>query len=373
MKKWLVLLLAVAVVFALFGCGSPDAPPPVDEGEEVEGTVPEEETIELKVGMVTDMGTIDDKSFNQGTWEGVQLAARDFGLETRYLQPGGTTPADYLTEIGNLADAGFNMIVCPGFKFEPAIYDAQTRYPEVKFVLIDGEPRSPDGEAVVESNVVGIYFAEHESGCLAGLATALQLGEGEVGFIGGMEIPPVQKFNWGFQQGILYANENLGTSIVMNAENFIYQGTFDDVAAGQVLAATMFDKGIDAIFAAAGGVGVGAINEAKTRALAGEEVWIVGVDMDQYDDGIYEGNNSIILTSAMKYIDVAAYEMIKAALEGEFPGGQVLVLDATNAGIGIPRENPNLDPEVEESVAEVFALMQSGELVVSDVQGDLFK
>ena len=188
-----------------------------------------------------------------------------------------------------------------------------------------------------------------------------------------MKIPPVQKYNWGFQQGILYANENYDTNIVMNAENFIYQGTFDDVAAGQVLAAAMYDKGVDAIFAAAGGVGVGAINEAKTRAAAGEEVWVIGVDIDQYDDGVYEGSSSIILTSAMKYIDVAAYDMIKYALEGNFPGGQVLVLDASNAGIGIPLKNPNLNPEVEAIVAEVFELLKAGELYVDDLQGDLIE
>ncbi len=371
MKKWLALFVVVCLVFAVIGCGGTDTPPPAaeeDNGEE--GEAPP--AGDMKVGMVTDAGTIDDKSFNQGTWEGIQIAAGTFNLETRYLQPGGTTEADYITEIGNLVDAGFMFIVCPGFKFETAIYDVQDRYPDAKFVLIDGYPHAGDWDPVVKDNVVSIFFAEHESGFLAGVATALQLGEGEVGFIGGMEIPAVQRFNWGFQQGILYANENYDTSIVMNAENFVYQGTFDDVAAGQVLAAAMYDKGVDAIFAAAGGVGIGAINEAKTRASAGEEVWVIGVDVDQYAEGIYDGTKSIILTSAMKYIDRAAYDMIEAELNGEFPGGQILNLDANNYGIGIPQENPNLDDEVEGIVAEVFAALQSGDIVVSDVKGELF-
>ena len=356
MGKWLALLLVMIMVLAVMGCGADDAV-----------------TSDLKVGMVTDAGTIDDKSFNQGTWEGVQLAARDFGLETRYLQPGGTTEADYITEIGNLVDADFTFVVCPGFKFETAIYDVQDRYPEAKFVLIDGYPHAGDWVPVVKENVVSIFFTEHESGFLAGLATALQLGEGEVGFIGGMEIPPVQLFNWGFQQGIQYANENHGTAIVMNAENFIYEGTFENVAAGQALAAAMFDKGVDAIFAAAGGVGVGAINEAKRRADEGAEVWIIGVDIDQYDEGIYDGENSIILTSAMKYIDVAAYDMIEAELNGVFPGGEILTFSAENYGVGIPPENPNLDAEVEAIVAEAFAAMQDGTLVVADERGNLFQ
>ena len=365
MRKWLALLLVMVLIFAVVGCATDDAV--VDDGGDGE------ETPGMKVGMVTDAGTIDDKSFNQGTWEGVLLAAEDFGLETRYLQPGGTTEADYITEISNLVDAEFKFVVCPGFKFETAIFDVQTRYPDAKFVLIDGYPHAGDWVPVVNDNVVSIFFSEHESGFLGGLAAALQLGEGEVGFIGGMEIPAVQKFNWGFQQGVLYANDNYGTKIAMSADNFIYQGTFDDVAAGQVLAAQMYDKGVNAIFAAAGGVGIGAINEAKARAATGQEVWIVGVDVDQYADGIYEGDKSIILTSAMKYVDVAAYDMIKAELDGTFPCGEILTMGAANNGIGIPLENPNLDAEVIAKVTEAFVAMQEGTLVVSDVQGDLFK
>lgn len=364
MKKcfavFLVLMLGVSLLVA--GCGSKGA-----EGPETGG----EEKPALKVGMVTDAGTIDDKSFNQGTWEGVVKAADEFGLERRYLKPAGTTEAHYLQEIGNLVDAGFKFVVCPGFKFETAIFQAQDKYPDAKFVIIDGYPHAGDWNPVVKENTVSIFFAEHESGFLAGLAAALQIKEGEFGFIGGMEVPAVQKFNWGFQQGVLYANENFGTSITINEDNVIYQGTFDDVAAGQQLAAGMYDKGVDVIFAAAGGVGVGVINEAKSRASAGENVWVVGVDVDQYAEGIYEGDKSVILTSAMKYIDVVAYEMIKAELEGKFPGGEILTYSAANDGIGIPRENPNLDDDVEAKVAEIYQLLKAGSLTVSDEQGDL--
>src|SRR5690554_3634334 len=156
----------------------------------------------LKVGMVTDAGTIDDKSFNQGTWEDVLRATKDLGLENKYLKPTGTTPADYMKEIGNLYDAGYKFIVTPGFKFETAIFEAQDKYPDAKFVILDGGPHNGDFNVVVKENTVAIYYAEHESGFVAGVATAVELQEGELGFIGGLEIPPVQKFNWGFQQGI---------------------------------------------------------------------------------------------------------------------------------------------------------------------------
>ncbi|MCK5737441.1 MAG: BMP family ABC transporter substrate-binding protein [Spirochaetaceae bacterium] len=365
MKKVIVLLFVVVLVAGgLVSCKKQADTAPAAAVVKVE---------KMKVGMVTDSGTIDDKSFNQGTWEGILQASSEGLVSEKYLKPSGSTEADYIKEIGNLVDAGYNFIVTPGFKFETAIFAAQTKYPETSFVLIDGMPHAGDWNPVVESNTVSIFFAEQQSGFLAGVATALQIGTGEIGFIGGMEIPPVQKFNWGYQQGISYANEKLGTDIAMKADNIVYQGSFDNVAAGQQLGAGMFDKGVDVIFCAAGGVGVGAISEAKARAKNGEEVWIVGVDVDQYAEGIYEGDKSVILTSAMKYIDVAAYDMIKAELDGTFPGGKILTLDASNGGIGIPSENPNLDASVESKVAEVFEMISSGSIVVAAEQGDLIK
>ncbi len=360
MKKTFIILLMVLLSFSfiLTGCSK--------KAEEKKTT--------LKVGMVTDSGTIDDKSFNQGTWEGILKAEKDLGIATKYLKPVGTTEADYLKEIGNLYDAGFKFIITPGFKFETTIFQAQDKYSDAKFVLIDGAPHNADYSVFnTASNTVSIFFAEHESGFLAGAAASLQIKTGEMGFIGGMEIPPVQKFNWGFQQGVNYANKNLGTDIVLNAENIIYQGTFSDVAAGQQLAAQMFDKGLKAVFCAAGGVGVGAINEAKARAKTGRKVWIIGVDVDQYADGIYEGDKSVILTSAMKRIDTAAYDMTQAELNGSFPGGQTLVFNAANNGVSIPAENPNLDSEVETKIGEIFEMLKSGAITVSAEQGNLIK
>lgn len=357
-KKVLALVMVVFMLSTLLvGCGGgkPDA---------VE---------KAKIGMVTDAGTIDDKSFNQGTWEGIVRAEKELGIEKRYLKPVGTTEADYIKEITNLVDAGFEMVVCPGFKFETAIFEAQERYPDVKFVIIDGAPHAGDFVPVVADNTAAIYFAEEESGFLAGLATALQIQEGQTGFVGGMEVPAVQKFNWGFQQGLIYANENHGTNVTTSKDNVIYQGTFDDIAAGQQLAAQMYDKGVDVVFAAAGSVGIGVINEAKARANAGEEVWVVGVDVDQYSEGLYADDKSAVLTSAVKYIDIVTFDMVEAHLQDAFPGGETLIFDAKNDGIGIPKENPNLDDDVVAEVAKVFEMIKDGSLVISDVQGDLIK
>lgn len=327
----------------------------------------------FKVGMVTDSGTIDDKSFNQGTWEGIQRAGKEFNLETRFLKPEGTTEADYVKDISNLYDGGFRLIICPGFKFETAVFQAQQKYPDAKFVLIDGQPHAGDFKPVIGKNTVSILFAEHESSFLAGVATALKIKDGDVGILCGMEIPPVQRFNWGFQQGIKYANERYQTKVTIKPENVIYQGSFDNVAAGQQIAAMMFDKGVKAIFNAAAGTGIGAINEAKRRAKIGQTVWVIGVDRDQYADGIYEGDKSVILTSAMKRVDQAAYAMIKALKEGNFPGGQILTFNAKTNGVGIPSHNPNLDAAIQNKAAEVLKELQSGKITVSDKQGSLLK
>lgn len=345
----------------LAGCGS-------DDGGSTGG-----KESDLRVGMVTDAGTIDDKSFNQGTWEGILKAEEDLGVKTKYLKPAGTTEAEYLKEIGNLYDAEYKFIITPGFKFETAVFQAQDKYEDAKFVIIDGNPHNGDFNPVVKDNTVAVFFAEHESGFLAGVAAAVELKEGEAGFIGGMEIPAVQKFNWGFQQGLKYANENLDTNVTMKAENVVYQGSFDNAAAGGQIAAQFYDRGVDVIFTAAGGVGVGAINEAKNRAKAGENVWIVGVDVDQFEDGKYDGDKSVILTSAMKKLDQVAFDMVQAEIDGKFPGGETLTFDAKNDGIGLPEENPNLSEETMGKVKEAYDKIKSEEITVSAEQGDLFK
>ncbi len=360
-KKAIAIVLSALMVTGLVGCGSKTGS---SEGQ-------------LKVGMVTDAGTIDDKSFNQGTWEGILKAKDELGIDNNYLKPAGTTEADYMKEMGNLYDTGYKFIVAPGFKFETAIFNAQDKYADAKFIIIDGSPnngKSGDERAEkVGDNTVAVFFAEQEAGFMAGVAASLELKEGSLGFIGGMEIPSVQKFNWGFQQGVNYANENLGTKMVIKAENVVYQGTFDNVAAGQQLAATMFDSGVKAIFTAAGGVGVGAINEAKARAGSGKEAWIIGVDTDQYEDGKYDGDKSIILTSAMKKIDIATFDIIKDELEGNFPGGKTLVFDIKNDGVGLPKENPNLSSETTSKVEEVYNKVKNGEIEIIAEQGSLIK
>lgn len=368
MKKRLLSLLAVsAITVTLFaGCGSSSTTGDKASKEE-----------KIKVGMVTDSGTIDDKSFNQGTWEGLKKTESELSTETKYLKPSGETEADYLKNIGDLYDSGFKFIATPGFKFETAIFKAQDKYKDAHFVLIDGTPNdgaTPNANYKVADNSVSILFAEHQAGFIAGVAASVELKDGELGFIGGMEIPAVQKFNWGFQQGVAYANEKLGTKMSLKADNIIYQGTFNDTAAGQQLAAQMYDRGVKAIFCAAGGVGSGAITEAKARAASGKKVWIIGVDRDQYEDGMGADSKSVVLTSAVKKVETASYNMVKALKEGNFPGGQTLTFDITKDAVGIPEKNPNLSDASTKAVQDLYAKLKDGSVTVKDKNdGSLIK
>lgn len=359
MNKLLKLSMVAALALGLVACAK------AEESEE-KG---------IKVGMVTDAGTIDDKSFNQGTWEGILEYKEDnSNAEVQYLMPTGETTQDYLEAIDNLAMTGVEVMVLPGFKFEEALGVAQEKYPEIKFVAIDAEPLvgvddhgNPKYE--VAENTISIFFAEQQASFLAGIATALETQTNKVAFLGGMEIPAVQKLGWGFVAGIAYANANLGTNVEVT--DYIYQGTFTDLDAGKAIAAGMYDKGVDVVFAAAGGVGVGAINETKTRAEAGSEVFIVGVDVDQYDEGLLTNGSSVILTSAMKYLGQAAYEQINAYANGEFEGGRTILMDVNANGVGLPEANPNLSDETIKQVNEAAKMIREGEIEVPKTKDGL--
>ena len=159
--------------------------------------------------------------------------------------------------------------------------------------------------------------------------------------------------------------------MTIKAENILYEGTFENVAGGQQIAATMYDRGVKAIFVAGGAVGVGSINEAKARVAAGQEAWIIGVDVDQYEDGKYADGKSVILTSAIKKLDTATFDVIKAELEGNFPGGKTIRFNVENDGVGLPNNNPNLSDDTITKVNEVYNKIKNGEIEVKAEQGDL--
>lgn len=329
MKKVLKVLFAATLITALLcACSSSSEP--------------------TKVGMITGTGSIDDKSFNQGVWEGITSYKADKGtIETKYLMPAGELDNDYLAAITTLHDSGHKIIVASGFYLETSVNTAAEMFADTTFILIDGITRtaaSPD--FVKHDNTVCIIFNEQEAGFLAGIAAALSTKTNQLGFIGGAEIPAVVHFGIGFKAGVKYANKTYGTNVELKDENYLYQGGFADREAGKNLASAMYEKGVDIIFSPAGLVGIGAIDEAKNRVINGEEVWAIGIDTDQYDIGLLDSGKSVILTSAIKRVDLATYQAIDSKLQGTFHGGQTITLSLADKAVGLPAINPNLSADV---------------------------
>lgn len=345
MKKVIVALLAMMMV-ANFAFAN---------GQQGSDTAATENV--LSVGLVTDVGGIDDKSFNQGTWEGILDAEKDFGITTKYLQS--SSDADYIPNLSTFSDEELDLIIAPGFLFAEAMGEVASNFPGQKYMIID---------SVVEGdNIASAVFAENEGSFLVGVAAALktkEAGKDTVGFIGGMDFDLIQKFEAGFEAGVAAVDPGLNVLIE-------YAGSFADTQIGQTLAAKMFDQGAYVIYHAAGATGNGLIKEAKDRRTNGEDVWAIGVDKDQYPDGIYEGDKSAVLTSMMKRVDVAAYNVIKMTLDGNYPGGKTLVFDLSNSGVGIPAENPNLSDAIVAKVHEYEEKVKSGDITVPAVPNRL--
>ncbi len=227
----------------------------------------------------------------------------------------------------------------------------------------------PDADAEeIAPNTVAIDFQSNESGFLAGFASALQLKEGKFGGVHGMEIPPTRLFVTGFQQGVIYANENYATNVRINNSDFIYVGSFTDNALGQQAAAQLFDKGCNLIYIAGG---PGALNEVKARGEAGEAVWTVMCDTDRYEDGMLSNGKSVVMTSTLKCLNAAIMEVIRACTEdGVYKGGEKIMFSVKDDGVGIPATNPNLSAETQAEVNKVYEMIKSGELVVSSEATD---
>lgn len=324
---------------------------------------------DIKVGLITDGNSV-DVAFNQLAWNGlVEYYSYDIGIQ--YIIPDGWYESSLIDGIEELISDGCEIVVLPGFMFEVPLFEVQDLYPDVKFILLDGTPHSADySDFDISDNAVSVFFKEQEAAFLAGVVAALETRTGELGFIGGMAIPTVQRFAWGFVAGVEYANEVYGANARIDRSNFIYQGSFSDIEAGEALAADMYDSGVDIIFCAAGGVGIGAINEAKDRASDGDYVKIVGVDVDQYDDGIYDGYNSVVITSAVKKLDVALAYVLDEIFYGTFPGGREIVLGVEEGCVGVPY-NPDTSIDTDDAVWETEQMIYYGDITIPTTEREL--
>lgn len=330
MKKLLSSALALMMVLSLIACGQKQAATSADSG----AAASKKETFEL--ALVTDLGTIDDKSFNQGAWEGLVKYATEKGISHKYYQPQEAGTNAYFETIELAIEGGAKLIVCPGFLFEEPVYLAQTKYPDVHFILLDGEPHTADYSTYkTENNVMPILYQEDEAGFLAGYA-AVKDGNTKFGFLGGMSVPAVIRFGFGYIQGIDAAAKELGVNceVVYN-----YTGAFAATPEAQSLAASWYNAGTEVVFGCGGAVGNSAMSaaEGKNQQEGKFVAKVIGVDVDQYSE------SDTVITSAIKLLSNSVYDGITMFYNGSFPGGKTSIFSVKNNGVGAAMDHARFE------------------------------
>ena len=283
MKKILAMLLVLAMALSLVACGG-------NKAAEADGG--------YKVAMITDYGDITDQSFNQTTYEACKAFAEANKVDFTYFKPAGDSDAERVAMIEKAVDEGYNVIVMPGFAFANAIAQSAPVYTDVKFIALDVaefDLISTGLTAETMSNVYSAVYQEELSGYMAGYA-AVKLGYTKLGFLGGMAVPAVQKFGYGFVQGADAAAKELNTTVDMN---YIYGGLFYGTADITAVMDTWYQGGTEVVFSCGGGIYTSAVDAAKKV----EGTKVIGVDVDQA--GVianYAGmsDKSLTVTSAMK-------------------------------------------------------------------------
>ena len=344
-KFGLALASILAAGSILAACGG-------DEDKEKESGSSKED--KFSVAMVTDTGGVDDKSFNQSTWEGLETFGKDNGLSKGtggydYLQS--SAESEYVTNLNSLIRRDFDLVIAVGYALHGAVEEVAGQQKDAKIAIIDEIVEGKD-------NVASITFKANEGSFLAGVAAGLETKSNKVGFIGGVSGEIIGSFEAGFAAGVKAVNPDA----IVDVE---YAESFGDAAKGQQIAKRMYDSGVDIIFHAAGGVGNGLFTEAKERKEKdpSANVWAIGVDRDQYDEGVVDANTNIVLTSVLKRVDIAAIEVSNLAKEGKFPGGQTTTYGLKEKGVGLA-ERGALSEDTLAKVAEYEKQIIDGTITV---------
>lgn len=358
-NRALALLLSLAMVGSLAACGNDEKPadetPAPVESQDVGGEVAGGEAT---IAMITDKGDINDKSFNQGTWEGIQAYCKENGKECKYYKPVEATTDAYVAMIEQAIDDGHRIIVTPGFLFEEPIYIVQDKNPDVSFILIDGNPHSADySDFKTADNTVGILFSEEQVGYLAGYA-AVKDGNTKLGFLGGQAVPAVVRYGYGFVQGADAAAAELGVNVDMK---YYYTGGFDATPEAQALAAGWYTTGTEVIFGCGGSVGNSAMAAAEQNNGK-----VIGVDVDQSPE------SATVISSAMKGLAEAVAQMLDAYYAGEFPGGENLTLGAAQGAVKLPMETSKWETFSQADYDALYADLAAGKIsLLKDTDAEL--
>lgn len=367
MKKITALALALVMLLALGACSSKPA------GSETDiPATPADET-GLKIAIVTSPSGVDDGSFNQNCYEGILAFIENHPDAT-------VTPiqeSDINNSVTAVADvvANYDVIVTPGFQFGGITTLAQEN-PDKLFILIDAWPLGEDGMDIPQdqpvSNIYAVYYAEQESGFFAGIAAAMESKTGKVAVVNGIAYPSNVNYQFGFEAGVAYANAKLGTAVecveiaayagtdvVGNNVGGNYIGNFNDPATGKVVGTALIAEGVDIMFVAAGNSGNGVFTAAKEAT----DVYVIGCDVDQYDDGI-NGDKNIVLTSGLKNMAFTVEQALNAVAGGTFEGANVR-LNASAGGTGYISEDgrQQLSEATLTALADAFEAIKGGTIV----------
>jgi basic membrane protein A and related proteins len=306
-KLWVLLSLVLVASMLLVGCDGGDGD-------------------KLKVGMITDAGGIDDKSFNATSWQGVERAIEELDVDGSYLESRQQT--DYATNLSQYVNQETDLIITVGFLLADDTADFATRYPDTHFAIVD-MPSLGD-------NVRGLTFATDEAAFLAGYAAAAATKTGKVATFGGINIPPVTIFMVGFEYGVEYYNQQHGANVEVlgwdsAANEGVFVGNFDSTDDGRRVAETFMNEGADIVMPVAGPVGLGSAQAVRER----DNAWLIGVDTDWTVSAAEYAN--VILTSVLKNMDVAIFDTIQAVQADGFTGfnGETYVGTLENDGVGI--------------------------------------
>ncbi|RDU24877.1 BMP family lipoprotein [Anaerosacchariphilus polymeriproducens] len=337
-KRLLSYILVLTMVLIMTACGS-------DKEKETTSTNTTGKSV--KVGLVTDVGGVNDGSFNQSSLEGLQRAGKELGIQVNYLES--KTDADYKPNIQTFLEDDYDLIICIGKWLEDATREAAEDNPKKKFAIID------DMSMADMPNVTSIMFEQSQSAYLAGIAAGKMTKTNTVGFVIGRTNEIMNQFGYGYFSGVLDANSN-AKILQINANSFT------DTAAGKSAAVNMVTNGADIIFQAAGATGLGVIEGCKES-----NIWAIGVDSDQ--SSLAPKN---ILTSAMKRVDNACYDIAKCCQEGTIKSG-VITYDLKNQGVDIAPTKTNLTDDVVKAIEETKQKIKSGEITVPKTKKEFEK
>jgi len=317
------------------------------------------EGCKIRVGIVFDIGGKNDRSFNAAAWEGVKRAQQDLDICLYDVEPGNPTSIE--PAMRAFAEKNFDLIIGVGFAQGPIMQKVATDYPKIKFAIVDGVIVDNDGKPF--ANVADLVFREHEGSYLVGMIAASKSKTGTLGFLGGMDIPLIHKFETGYAEGARSVNPNI--KIIDNYVG-VTDGAWNNPGKGKELSLAQIEKGADVIFTAAGNSGLGAFDavEQYGKNAQGEaNKFVIGVDSNQ--NGVKPG---FVLTSMVKRVDNAVYDVVKEVLDGKFEGGfHAFGLDKDGVAYAVDDNNKSLIPaDVIAKAEEAKKKIVAGEIKVTD-------